>query len=166
MTRGPIPDERAGRNATHKPAIPTTELGSDPVDLELAPKLSQRERKKLLAVTRRWWDAVVTAPQASQFGVTDWQRLKMVVLPLVERFNRELSAKEPDPNLLVKLADAIARQEKEFGLTPESRLRLRWSLRPKGGAGSGDGEAKPTTKKPRETKADPRRLEVVAGGKS
>lgn len=164
MPRGPIPNEYAGRNATHKPAIPTTELGSEGADLSLAPKLSARNRRKLLAATRKWWDGVLAAPQASQFGATDWRRLEMVVLPLVERFNRELDKDDADPNLLVKLADAIARQEKEFGLTPESRLRLRWSLRPKVAAGSADEGAKNPAKKPRETRSDPR-LSVVAGGK-
>ncbi len=122
--------------------------------------------KKLHAETRKWWKAILEAPQASQFGVTDWRRLEMVVLPLVERFNRELAKDEPDDGKLVKLSDAIARHEKEFGLTPESRLRLRWSLRPNVPAGSGAEAEKTPTKKPRETKSDPRRLEVVAGGKS
>ena len=166
MTRGPIPKEANERQRRHAPAIETVELGSGSAgDLEHAPKISARQLRKLNAKTRKWWRGILEAPQASQFGVTDWRRLEMILLPLVDRFNVE-EAKGPkaDVGTLVKLSDAIARHEKEFGLTPESRLRLRWSLRPKVAAGS-EAEGAKEPSKPREAKSDPRRLELVEGGK-
>lgn len=163
MSRGPIPKDASERHRRNAATIETVDLGSETGELELAPKISDRQLRKLHVKTRRWWKEILAAPQASQFGATDWRRLEMVVLPLVDRFNvEEAKGEKADVGTLVKLGDAIARHEKEFGLTPEARLRLRWSLRPKAGAGS-DAEATKKPTKPREAKRDPR-LELVKGG--
>jgi hypothetical protein len=162
VTRGPVPNpDRQRRNA---PTIAETELGSAPIKSELVPKIPRRAWQKLHVETRAWWNDVVAAPQASQYGRTDWRRLKMVVLPLCERLNRAIEAKEPDDALIVKLADAFARQEREFGLTPDARQRMRWVIRPDAPASSPEESAKPASKrKPQTVRTDPR-LKLVDSG--
>lgn len=153
--RGPLPNpDRQRRNA---PAIPDVELGSAPASTSLVPKIPRRAWQKLHVETRAWWNDLVASPQASQYGRTDWRRLRMVLLPLAERLNREVDSDEPDFALVTALARELRQQEREFGTTPDSRQRMRWVLRPEGAASSAEeGASAPAKRKPRKVQSDPR----------
>ena len=172
-SRGPLPKADSDRSRSTAPAFEAVELGAKPV--EGAPKLSRRALEKLHVETRQWWATVSTCPQASQFGATDWQRLRMVVLPLVDRFNRAVDPKPatrkrgektpaaPEPASdaeVVRLAKAIADHEAEFGLSPAARQRMRWTLRaPTSAPAEGDGDE--SKRPPRTPRKDPRKLALV-----
>jgi hypothetical protein len=162
MTRGPLPKQHRQRDRDEKRrAIEQVTLGAEPASSG-APTISRSAWRKLHPQTRAWWSDWISSPQASQFGATDWRRLKMVVLPLVERLNRAVEAE--DDSLLVRLADQLDKQERDFGATPGARLRLRWQLRPRTDTAT---EAEPTEAparpKRKSTRRDPR-LALVEGG--
>lgn len=167
---GPLPKERNARERDEKKhAYPQTHLGSDPVKDHPGRSMLKTQSKKwrgLHADTRAWWRDVLDSPQAGQFGQTGWRRLYMVVLPTVERFNREeAKGDEADVGKLVKLAQTLQAHEREFGLTPEARLKLRWTLRPPAAAQSAQQEDDaPKPKRPKRDTRDPRATMLRAVG--
>lgn len=73
---------------------------------------------KFSADTRRWYRAWACSPQATLFGVTEWQRLHMLA-HLVDRYYAS-----PSPSVLAE----IRANETKLGATPDDRLRLRWQV--------------------------------------
>lgn len=162
--RGPLPKANRSREKDEaRRTYDEVELGTKPVDD--APKLTDHARRKLHRESRRWWDVVASCPQASQFGPTDWQRIRMVILPLVDRFNRALDADAENAEL-VRLAKAISDLEAEFGLTPASRLRLRWKFRQTPSSSSAEpAEPEPrSAHRKRRAKQGDARLALVKAG--
>lgn len=159
MPRGPLPKPEGQKARTNPPSLPQVELGTTPAAGEAAKLLSGRELKKLHKLTRAWWKMLLAAPQASEYVPSDWNRLRMVVLPLVERYN--LAADAGDVPTMTKLAGEIRQQEADFGLTPAGRLRNRWTVRRPGQPSADEGESgNGKTRRRRRTSGDPR-LEVV-----
>ena len=174
--RTPKPDGKA--STRHKPTIESVELGSSstsgkrgsiadpPKSSPPIPTFVRKEWRELHVLTREWWLGWLEAEQSSQFIGTDWRRLRMIGLPLVEGFNRAVEAK--DVKLANELAGRIMQLERDFGATPDARLRLRWTVRRPGDTPRGDendgeeGAAKP--KRTRKVEGDPR-LALVQGGK-
>lgn len=89
----------------------------------------------------------------------------MMGVPLVEAFNRAVDA--GDVERMDRLAGRIIGLEKEFGATPEARIRNRWVTKPKGGERD-DSEGKAAASRgpsSRRARRDPRAdLQVVEGG--
>jgi hypothetical protein len=160
--RGPLPSSTDRKRDESKRTVEQVVLGQAPASTS-APKFTRKAWRELTIATREWWTDLLESPQASQFVRTDWRRLKMVVLPLVDRYNRELEAAEPDPALLVALAREIRQHEREFGLTPDARARMRWVMQdPAKSSSSEAGEEGGKPKRPREVRTDPR-LSLVKG---
>ena len=113
--RGPTPKNPEDRQRRHA-TVPMTELvlGDTPVN---APKLPGAT--KLLKATRDWYANWCASPNASQFTITDWQRLHMLSL-LVDEFYRK-----PEKTLMAE----IRLNESELGATVASRQRLRWTVK-------------------------------------
>jgi hypothetical protein len=153
--RGPLPKSDEARQRTNTPTFETVVLGSAPAKT-VAPKIPRAAWRKLHIETRAWWDDLLASPQASQFIRTDWRRLRMAVLPVVERLNRAVDA--GDDALIVALARELRQQERDFGLTPDSRQRMRWVMQDPAKAPADTGGSEPA--RPRTTRADPR-LELV-----
>lgn len=162
--RGPLPKastsrERDERKREHAPV----ELGSAGAEgPERGGGRTKAEWSRLHKRTRAWWRAWRRSPQASQFTALDWERLGLVVLPLVEAFHRADDA--GDAATLRNLAAELRLQEAAFGGTPADRLRLRWVVRRPAGPEPAPEEAGPVKRKPgrrrRAASADPR-LRVV-----
>lgn len=162
MPRGPTPKPEGQAVTRHRPTIEQVELGTAPAHVD-APPIPKRQWSKLHKATRAWWKTWLSAPQASQFVGTDWNRLHMVLLPLVEAFNQAADAGDVDR--MVKLESSIWRHEKEFGATPESRIRNRWVVRRAGQTSGDDAQDETESKRrPRKVERDPRRLQIVKGG--
>lgn len=166
--RGPAPKGSTSRERDEKRRAEVTEFGTTPAQLGDVPTFTEREWRKLHRDTKRWWKAVLAHPPASAFAPADWHRLRFVVAPLVDKFNKLTTSPkgvsivaEADSGELVRLADAIARQEKEFGLTPDSRQKLRWVVRAPAQTGGEQGDE--AEQRPRKAQTDPRRLKVVEG---
>ena len=173
--RTPKPEGKAVTR--HRPTIESVTLGSSliagvkiPRSIGAAPKvpapipqISESAWRKLHVETRRWWLTWLVAEQASLFIGTDWRRLFMVAMPLVEAFNRAADAEDVDR--MDKLAGRIIGLEKEFGATPEARIRNRWVTRPKGSETSDESGKPAASSRPRAARRDPREaLRVVEGG--
>jgi hypothetical protein len=156
--RGPLPKDPAKRERSGKPTYETVHLGSTPANTDAAPKIPVRAWRKLHVETKAWWKMLLDAPQASQYLGSDWRRLRMVLLPLVEHFNR--AADEGDVPKMTKLAGEIRMQEADFGLTPTSRMRNRWTVQPPRPDNEGDEGSGEERKRRRRTHDDPR-LTVV-----
>lgn len=158
--RGPLPKDPDKRERSGVPTYPTVVLGRTPA-ATAAPKLHNRAVwRKLHRETRAWWRMLLRAPQASEYLESDWTRLAEVILPLHEQYNR--AKDERDVATMVKLAGEIRQQEADFGLTPTSRMRNRWAIRPVSKTDS--DEENETTKRPRRPKRaalDDPRLSVV-----
>lgn len=115
---GPAPKEtRRRRNADT--LTPSTVLRADTA---AAPRL--RDSRAYLPATRAWWQSWVTAPQASLFVGTDWQRLQMLA-PLVDRYFRSVDDNRVRPYALVALLAEIRQSESLLGATHVDRLRGR-----------------------------------------
>lgn len=155
--RGPLPKDPEKRERTGKPTYETIVLGTTPAAVD-APKIPRAAWRKLHAETKAWWQTLLVAPQASQYLGSDWRRLRMVLLPIVEQFNR--AADEGDASKMVKLAGEIRMQEADFGLTPSSRMRNRWTVHPPRADNSSDEEGNGKQRRKRRTADDPR-LELV-----
>ena len=80
-----------------------------------------------LKATRDWYAEWCTSPMAARFAATDWTRLRMVVAPLFDRFQRCPTQ---------GLAAELRLQETLLGATAMDRQRLRWTL-PEAGAPEG-----------------------------
>lgn len=162
--RGPLPKPDSERQRSTPPTFEPVELGTRPVSS--APKLSTHARRKLHRETRAWWDTVAGSPQASQYGPTDWQRLRMVVLPLVERFNRGVDpprgAEPASDSELRLMAKTLSDLEADFGLDPASRQRLRWTFRP---TPPSTGDPEKTAPRARKARHDPR-LKLVGNDRA
>lgn len=154
--RGPAPKDPEKRQRRNAPTFPEVVLGTEPA--AGAPKIARAAWRRLHVETRAWWHDWVSAPQASQFGATDWRRLRMVVLPLVERLNRAID--DQDDARIVKLSAELAKQEREFGATPAARMQLRWTLR---GKPEPRADQEPPRLRPVPNTADPRRPMVEDG---
>lgn len=157
--RGPLPKDPDKRVRSGKPTYETVYLGSTPAAVD-APTIPVRAWRKLQPATKAWWKMLLVAPQASQYLASDWTRLRFVLLPLVERY--ALAATAGDVPTMVKLAGEIRMQEADFGLTPTSRMRNRWTVHPPAPDNAGDENDKSTPKK-RRRKVDDPRLELVKG---
>ncbi len=130
--RGPTPKSDPVRR-NRRPAF--VELAGPPVD---PPNIPVGE---WLPQTVEWWETWCEAPQASQFGGTAWQRLKMLV-PLVDLYFIG-GAKD--------LLTEIRLSEKSLGASPEDMQRLRWHI-----AGR-DPDNEPAPKKRSKRGKDPRK---------
>lgn len=158
--RGPLPKDPDKRARSGSPTYETVVLGSTPAAVD-APKIPVRAWRKLHAETRAWWGMLLEAPQASQYLGSDWRRLRMIVLPLVERYNRAVDA--GDVAVMTKLAAEIRMQEADFGLTLTSRMRNRWTVHPPRADNAGDeGDSDKPTRPKRKRQADDPRLELVS----
>ncbi|MFE7609237.1 phage terminase small subunit [Streptomyces celluloflavus] len=93
--------------------------------------------------TLSWYETWRTAPQASAFLATDWQRLHMLA-QLVEQYWQE-----PRKDLLAE----IRLNEASLGGTAADRVRLRWSV--------ADEEAPAARKTPGKNKAAASRRDRV-----
>lgn len=156
--RGPLPKDDAKRSRRGAPNHETVELGGAPAS-GAAPKITRAEWRKLHTRTREWWNSWLKAPQASQFIVTDWTRLRVVMLPLVEGFNRAIDA--GDTKLAKDLAGELRQQEADFGATPAARRRAGWTIRQSGDNAANEPDDGKTKPRASEVHADPRRLAVV-----
>jgi hypothetical protein len=85
----------------------------DPNDVRPVPPDPSRFRPETIA----WWQTWAHSPQAHYFGVTEWQRLTML-LPLVEQYFLEPS---------VKVMAELRIHEAALGALPADRLRLNWN---------------------------------------
>jgi hypothetical protein len=181
VPRGPTPKPDGKAVTRHRPTLESVTLGSSPIAGVVIPKslgkppktpapipaMSERVWQALHVQTREWWLTWLVAEQASLFIGTDWRRLFMVGLPLVEAFNRAAALEPPDVDRMDKLAGRIIGLEKEFGATPEARIRNRWVTRPKGGEAKDEGgtPAASSSSRTRNSRRDPRTaLSVVEGG--
>lgn len=160
MPPGPPPKDSKKRERRNAETFPTVELGTSKADTSLAPKVPKSEWRKLHRKSRAWWNTWLEAPQASEFVGTDWRRLYMVGLPLVDAFNRAIDAGEV--KLAKELSGELRMLEREFGATPESRIRNRWVVRKPGQTPQRDDDEQ-AKRAPAKAAADPRRgLKVVA----
>lgn len=83
-------------------------------------ELEQRVKQQpFLKATKDWYEAWATSPMASKFAATDWNRLRMVIAPLFDRYQR-LPSKD--------IAAELRLQESLLGGTAMDRQRLRWGL--------------------------------------
>jgi hypothetical protein len=151
--RGPAPkdpEKRARRNAD----VPMTEIPRDarparPPALPRTYVLRSDEADRCLSYlpeTRRWYRTLATSPQATQFLATDWERIRLFLAPLVDRYLRTF-----DHRLLAE----IRLQESSLGVTALDRLRLRWRIS-EGAKGEEPAVLGRSRRRP-----DPRRLAVV-----
>ena len=145
MPPGPTPKPDSKRERTNAPTFPSTELRAGQVE---APDLPNRS--ELLPMTCLWWDTWAGSPQAEHFLATDWLRFLVLVDTVEAYFAGDLT----------KLTE-IRLNEKEFGATPESRLRLRMK---QASSDKADEGAEKTAKKRTRRRADPR-LKMIEGGK-
>lgn len=120
--RGPAPKNP---NTVQRRNVPerAVELGegdaSAAPDMPEAPEwLLRDEERGWLEATVEWWLTWAGSPQASQFGATAWQRLKML-MPVVDHYH---ATADLDSLKEIRL------QEKMLGATPEDLQRLRWEL--------------------------------------
>lgn len=157
--RGPLPKDPDKRVRSGKPTYEQVYLGSTPAAVD-APTIPVRAWRKLHPASKAWWKMLLAAPQASQYLASDWTRLRFVLLPLIERY--ALAAEAGDEAKMVKLAGEIRMQEADFGLTPTSRMRNRWTVHPPAADNAKDESDLSTTKR-RKRKADDPRLELVKG---
>lgn len=133
-------------------------LGRAPASAD-APKFTTRAWRRMHLETRAYWTMLLEAPQASEYLPSDWRRLQMVIVPIVERFNRAVD--DGDDARIVKLAAELRQQEADFGLTPSSRLRMRWTVHRPGQTSGDAGEEKPEAKPRRRRSSGDARLAVV-----
>ena len=122
--RGPMPKPDEARQRMNEPTIETTVLGSAPAKVS-APTISRRAWAKIHPEAKGWWRDLLASPQASQFLKFEWRRLR-AVLELVNRYWRELDAGETAAAAAV--LREVRQQEREFGLTPDARQRMRWQV--------------------------------------
>lgn len=159
--RGPLPKAQPSRDRDEKRrTYEQTVLGRAPAKVDDAPTFSVRKWKALHVESRAYWTMLLEAPQASEYLPSDWRRLKMVILPIVERLNR--AVEREDDAAIVKLAAELRQQEADFGLTPSSRLRMRWTVHRAGQTSpENEPEENPEAKPKRRRKAGDPRLAVV-----
>ena len=129
--RGPTPKE----NPQRRNDGPARTIGGKVVAPELPGAAYYSER------TLVWYATWCSAPQASQFGPTDWQRLHMLA-PLVEAYFAN-----PTKDLMAE----IRQNESKLGATAEDRQRLRWKF--EAPPDEGDEDEKPS---PSRGRRDPR----------
>ncbi|MEM9710608.1 MAG: hypothetical protein AAGA17_00210 [Actinomycetota bacterium] len=112
--RGPAPDPNRARRSGGQ--APWTELPAAPgKQLRGIPKKGQRGGWH--KATKSWWRAMTSSSMATLYDDTDWAYLEGVMLPLMERFQREGHPKE--------LASELRLAGQRLGATVADRMALR-----------------------------------------
>jgi hypothetical protein len=117
--RGPAPKDHRQRARDEKPVerLPAEHTGEVP---PLPPFYRHSEAEcEFLETTREWYAHWARSPMASRFTEVEWDRLRLVVAPLMDQFVRTSKS---------SLAGEVRLQEASLGATAVDRQRLRWKI--------------------------------------